>query len=170
MQYFLTREEIAKVFPDSRSRQRFDLMQRAVGEAQEAVGANVGETQTLKEATYLTLSANTELTNERIFRWSNGLQLSVDANFATLGLTTEVPRSSGGFRITFVGEGDSTVAVPLNGRLATTSNPEHLENKVLVSPKLAGLGDYADDAAAAAAGVDIEGLYRTGSTLKIRAA
>ena len=36
--------------------------------------------------------------------------------------------------------------------------------------RFAGLGDYADDTAAAAGGVPINGLYRNGSTIMVRVA
>ena len=57
---------------------------------------------------------------------------------------------------------------PLTGILATVGNIETLTNKTLAAPKLSGLGDYADDAAAAGGGVPVGGVYRTGSALKIR--
>lgn len=40
----------------------------------------------------------------------------------------------------------------------------------MVGGKILNLSDYADDAAAAAGGVQISGLYRTGSILKVRVA
>jgi len=43
-----------------------------------------------------------------------------------------------------------------------------LETFMFTSPSITGLGDYADDTAAAAGGVAVSGLYRTGSILKIR--
>lgn len=173
--YYLTRGEISAFLPDARAQQRFDLMQRTVTETKDTVTTNVSDTKTIREAAYLTLSANAELPNERVFRWGAGLTLTIGNDTATLKLTTEVPRSSGGYTITLVGEGDSSVAVPLTGRLATTQNSETLENKTLVAPslsapKITGLGDYANDAAAAAAGIPVGGVYRTASALMIRAA
>lgn len=169
-QFYLTRPEIAKFLTDPRAQQRFDMMQRTVSSSDAAIQANIEDTQQIGAASYITLSANAELPNERVFRWTTGLKVVVDDNFATISLTAEVPRSSSGFRVNFTTEGDSSVALPLTGRLATTQNVEALENKTLVTPKLSGLGDYADDAAADAGGVPIDGVYRTGNALKIRIA
>lgn len=171
--YFLDRAEIAKFIPDVRAQRRFDLMQKSVVETGAAITSNIEGTQTLRDATYITLSPNAELPNERVFRWGAGLRLTVDDSFATLTLSTDVPRSSGGYTLTFVGEGDSSVALPLEGRLATVANPETLENKtlsapVLDEPRLTGIGDYADDVAADAAGVPVGGVYHTTGTLKVR--
>ena len=43
-----------------------------------------------------------------------------------------------------------------------------LRTFMFASPSITGLADYADDTAAAAGGVAVSGLYRTGSILKIR--
>lgn len=166
--FYLNRTEIAAFIPDPRAQRRFDLMQKTVAGTQEAVEANIGDTQTIREATYITLSANAELPNERVFRWSSGLTTAIDENFITLSLTSAVPRATGGFQVTFVPEGDSSIALPLTGRLATTKNAETFENKTLATPLVTGLEDYADDAAASAGGVPINGLYRTGSSVKVR--
>jgi len=48
----------------------------------------------------------------------------------------------------------------------------NLLHKRVIAPvvTVGQLGNYADDAAAAAAGVPINGLYRTGSTVMVRVA
>lgn len=168
--YYLTRQEIAKFIPDARAQQRFDLMQRTVSDTDTAVTANLADTQSISQATYITLSSNAELPNERVLRWTSGLKVTTDDNFATISLTSDVPRSSGGYRITFTGEGDTSVGLPLTGKLATTDNTETLRNKTLDAPLFTGLAEYANDAAADAGGVPINGAYLTAGALKIRAA
>jgi hypothetical protein len=43
-----------------------------------------------------------------------------------------------------------------------------LRTFMFASPSITGLADYADDTAAAAGNVPVNGLYRTGSVIKIR--
>jgi hypothetical protein len=47
---------------------------------------------------------------------------------------------------------------------------EDLGEFILTAPKLSSIQDLADDTAAAAAGLEIGQVYRTGSVLKIRVA
>ena len=165
--YYLTRAEIAGFLPNPRAQQRFDLMQRTVSVTEGVVASNLSDTESIGQATYLTLSANAQLTNERIFRWSNGLTLNVDDNFATLSLTTDVPRTTGGFKVTFVCEGDSAVSVPLTGALATLANVETLSNKTLENPLLSGSNAEVDTAIRLAP--TIEGLLKQGKQDRGRA-
>jgi hypothetical protein len=53
---------------------------------------------------------------------------------------------------------------------STTKNfsIEDLGEFILTSPKLNGIADLADDAAAAAFGLEVGQVYRTGNVLKIR--
>lgn len=56
---------------------------------------------------------------------------------------------------------------------AAGPNPNHdliLQGKGTGVPRLPGLRDYADDTAAAAGGIPVTGLYRTGNAIKVRIA
>lgn len=133
---------------------------------QQGLAANVEATEALDQATVLVLSPNAAFQNERVLAIGFGLGFTVDAG--TYTLFSKGPEVSGGFTCTLQTFGNTTVAMPLSGQLATTGNVETLRRKTLDAPKLSGLGDYADDTAAATGGVPVGGVYRTGSALKVR--
>ena len=170
MNFYLTRDEIAQAFSTPRARQRFEAMQQSVTDTGATVTANIDATQKMSEAAYLTLSPNAELPNERVLAVSPGLTLSVGVDNATIALDTTVPRSAGGFSITFTAEGDTNLVTPASGVLVSRDSQDTLTNKTLGEPLVTGLGDYVDDAAAAAGGVPVDGIYRNGSQLMIRVA
>jgi len=166
----IRREVLERVFGDRKSAQAFEAQQAALGVVSEGTTAALADTASLKEATFVTLSANAELPNEHVLSVGQGLSLIASGTGILLSLSLDAPRTSGGFRVTFVAEGDSTVAVPLTGILATRGNVETLGGKTLDRPSMIGLGDYADDTAAATGGIAVGGVYRTGSALKVRVA
>ncbi len=133
---------------------------------QSGLAANVEATDALDQATVLTLSANTAFQNERVLQIGAGL--SFDLTDDAFTIASQGPVVSGGFTCVLQTVGNTTVLLPLSGQIATTSNTETLRRKTLDAPKISGLGDYADDAAAAAGGVPVTGFYRTGSALKVR--
>jgi hypothetical protein len=133
---------------------------------QSQLAANVEATDAMDAATVITLSSNTAFKNERVLKLGAGLK-ATDTG-AELQLDATGPALTGGFPVTLQAFGASNIALPLGGVLATVSNVETLRNKTLNAPKLSGLGDYADDTAAAAGSVPVGGMYRTGSALKVR--
>jgi hypothetical protein len=155
---------------DQRLVRAFEQQALAVGEAQEGVAANVESTEALQDATFLTLSSNASLNGERVLRLSSALRGTPADDTFDLDVSDEVPRVNGGFPLVLVIEGETTLVLPLGGALATLANFEILTNKTLSAPKLANIGDYADDIAAATAGVALGAVYRTGSALKVRVA
>lgn len=170
MKFGLTREEIAKAFGSQRAVRAFEQLQESVKSSEEVVTANLGETGELQAATFVTLSANAALPNERVLAFGSGLGFELTDDRITIRVSSNVPIATGGFRVMFAASGDCVLGLPLSGILATRENPEELTNKTLVGAKLPGLGDYADDVAAAAGGVAVDGLYRTGSAIKVRVA
>lgn len=165
----ISREMLGKYFGgDPRLVAAFEEQSLAVQETATAVQDTVGATEALQDATVLSLSPNAAFTNERILTAGTGLSLSDDGVHATLSVTDDVARSSGGFVVTFVPLGDCTLFLPLTGYLATRDGVETFSNKTLVAPKISGLGNYVDDAAAAAGGISVGGLYRNGSVLMVR--
>lgn len=166
-EFLIRREVLEKVF-GQRWGAAFENQQQALADVQAATTTNVADTGLLKDAAFVTLSENAELPNERVLSLGDGLESVITSNSILLRLSADGARASGGYTVTFVATGESTVAVPLNGILATRDNAETLKNKTLDAPLLSGLTDAADDSAAATAGVPVGGMYRTGSSLKVR--
>lgn len=133
---------------------------------QSGLAANIDATEALDQATVVTLSPNTAFQNERVLNIGAGLGFALDDS--TITIFSKGPEVSGDFTCTLQVFGNTTVAMPLSGQLATTNNVETFRRKTLDAPKLSGLGDYADDSAAATGGVPVGGVYRTGSALKVR--
>ena len=166
--YFLTREDLRRTFDNPRVAAAFEDLQNTVAQTDAVVSANVEATERLNDASFLTLSANTELPNERVLQLGPGLRFALDAGTATI--FSDAPQVEGGHALRLVVSGDTELAMPLSGVLATRDNAETLRNKTIVAPILSGLGDFADDTAAASGGVPVGGTYRTGSALKVRVA
>lgn len=165
--YLIERKELERVFTP-RAARAFEEMQATLAEQGEVVDANVAETATIAQASYVTLSPNAELPNE--FVLSVGTGLGIEAAGGGVTLFSRGPRISGTGTLTFVVPGTSNLAVPLAGTLATTEGVETLANKTLDAPALSGLVNAANDSAAAAGGVEIGGMYRNGSVLMVRIA
>lgn len=168
--FFLTREALVRAFGE-RDARRFEALQQTVSETGVASAANVAATDALLDATLIVLSPNAELRGERVLVLGAGLafDLTEDGKVGIV-LGTETVRARGGYLVSLVAAGDSEVVVPLAGILATRENVEVLKNKTLDAPKLGGLGNYANDAAAAAGGVEVGGTYRNGSVVMVRVA
>jgi len=168
--YFLAREELLNVGFSRKAARQFEDMQMQVASSDDTIQANIEGTTILKDATYLTLSANAELPNERVLTLGSGLAFDLSTQGTVKLDTTGLVRAAGGHTITLVGAGDSEVLMPLAGRLATIANAETLENKTLASPLLSDLVNAIDDTAAASASVPVGGMYRNGSALMVRVA
>lgn len=170
MTFQLTREEIARVFETPRAVRAYERLQNTVEATDAAVTAALGPTGALNEATFVTLSPNTELPNERVLAFGTGLDFTLTADQIVIRLDASVPTVTGGFRVQFVAGGDVTLGLPLVGVLATRGNAETFTSKTLDGPTtlITGLGDYVDDAAAAVGLVPVGGLYRTASAIKVR--
>lgn len=168
----LPRELLAQVLGGNRRAVAgFEQLAQQVDQTSDTVASQAADTQAIQQATVLTLSRNEEFQNERVFRVSApGLTLIDDGEFVTIGLGKGAAKVANGYDVQFIGEGQTSLYLPTTGRLATTDQPEMLTQKTLNAPRLSGLGDYADDAAAAAASVPVGGIYRTGSALKVRVA
>lgn len=140
----------------------------SVEATEKAVTAGQETTQRLSEASFVVLGANDELPNEKVLAVGRGLTIGVEEGQVVLRLGVGAVKVSGDFEVTMTAQGPTAVVLPLGGVLATLGNIETLTNKTLASPKLEGLADYADDAAAATGGVPVGGLYRTGSAVMVR--
>lgn len=157
-QFFGSNQRLMRAFEDQAT-----VVQEASGAATSAAAA----TDALNDATVIVLSANAAFNNERVLRLETGLELDdSDPGYLTIRLK-DVARSAD-YAVTLVPPGDATLFLPLTGTLATRANAETLSLKTIDAPKITGLGNYANDAAAAAGGVPVTGVYRNGSVLMFR--
>ena len=117
MTFFIRRDTLMRVFGDERDARQFEVLQQTVSETSEASTAGVAATQKLSEATFLTLSPNAELTNEKVLTLGDGLTFCpCDSNQVKISAKV---RTSGGWGATFATTGETNVALPLTGFLAT---------------------------------------------------
>lgn len=168
----ITRDMLAEAFPANKRLQRAFEEQSEVVEATAAtVAGTLESTDALNEATVVVLSPNAAFANERVLRVGQGIRAVVDDDFVTLEIDPEGAASvEGGFSVLLRAQGVTDVLLPMAGTLATRAGDEILQNKTLATPKISGLGNYANDAAAAAGGVPVTGIYRNGSQLMVRVA
>lgn len=164
--YFIDRETLTKTFGNPAMVAAFEDLQNTVARTESVATANVEATGKLSDAAFVTLSPNAELPNERVLALGEGLRFVLAPGGVTI--VSDAPLVEGGYRVRMTVAGDSDLALPLTGILATRDNVETLTHKTLASPALAGIANYADDAAAASGGVPVGGVYRTGSALKMR--
>lgn len=167
----LPRDAMYKAFNgDARLVGAFEAQAEVISETQSVVVGNVEATDALQDATVLTLSPNATFNNERVLRLGPGITATDDGTYLTLSVNDTVAHVEGGFRLSLTVQADTAVVIPLAGVLATQDGEETLSRKTLDTPSITGLSDYADDVAAAAGGVAVDGVYRTGSALKVRVA
>lgn len=117
--FSIPREILQRMLGNPRAVASFERMGVVLSETAEATTANVAETQTLKDAAFVTLSANAELPNERVLKFGAGLRGDVTTGSVTLQLDRNVPQATGGFSVQFVAAGDSQLGLPPAGTLAT---------------------------------------------------
>jgi len=152
----------------------FEQQAIAVGETQDAVTVQADATEALQDATVLTLSPNGALTNERVLKLGDGVRAIDDGTYLTLFVDDRFAHVAGGFRVDLTAQGDTAVVLPLGGMLATVDGEETLTNKTLDAAVLVAAilnaSEYATDAAAAAGGVPVGGLYLKAGAVFRRAA
>lgn len=122
MTFKLTREEIARTFDTPRAIRAYERLQDTVVATDEAVTAALGPTGALNEATFVTLSANAELPNERVLAFGTGLDFTLTGDRITIRLSANVPTVTGGFRVLFTAGGDCSLGLPLAGIIATRTD------------------------------------------------
>ena len=160
---------LSRVFSDPAVILAFEQQSQSV----EATSEQAAETQQVAEtqqtSPVLTWAASSIFTNERILTGGPGVQLKNDGTNVAISLSA-VPDIEGGHKVTFLVSAPTALYLPPSGVVSTIAGIETLSNKVLDRPKVAVWGNYMNDAAAAAAGVPIGGIYRNGSQLMIRTA
>jgi hypothetical protein len=166
--FFIDRPILFRVFGnDPLAVRKFETLQETVATSSEASTAAVEATALARDATYVTLSANDELPNERVLSVGPGLSLATTATQVQINSNVY---SDNGWTVELVASGATSLVLPTSGILATRGGAETLTNKTLNAPKLSGLVNAADDTAAASAGVPVGGVYRDGSALRVRIA
>lgn len=165
---------IAALNGDRRLATAFEQQAVAVTENQEATSLQVEATQAIQDATVLVLSPNATFNNERVLKLGDGITATDDGTYLTLSVNDRVAHVAGGFRTDLTAQGDTNVVLPLDGVLATVDGYEELTNKTLSGAVLAAAilnaSEYASDAAAAAGGVPVGGLYLKAGAVFRRAA
>lgn len=115
----------------------------------DAIGGVVEGTGAIQDATVLTLSPNAAFNNERVLTAGSGVTLFDGGPGSTLIISMSSPVVTNGFVLTFNLPSDATLDLPATGRIPSSSD-----------------GPYADDTAAAAAGINIGEWYaKTGGTV-----
>ena len=123
-----------------------------------AIEGQTGATRAIQDATVLTLSSNAAFNNERIVSFDSQYFQIVDGGpGGSLSITLlSAVATNGGYHLTFNLDADTNLDLPPDGRVLVST----------ISP-----ADYADDAAAAAAGIAVGEAYRkTGGTVAWRVA
>lgn len=120
-----------------------------------AVDGAVAATGSIQNATVLTLSSNAAFDNERVLTAGDGITITDNGAGATLVISAESAiKTVGGYSLTLNLPSDSILNLPALGRIPSSND-----------------GPYADDTAAAAAGVNVGEWYaKTGGTVAWRVA
>lgn len=153
----LTRDDLYKAFPNQPKVVRaFEQLFRLNASTADTITAGTAATEALQDATVVTLSANDAFTNERV--------LAVDTTALTLqdqgpgqqiiiGMVNLIRKTQNATLFLNLDE-DTALDLPPSGRVVTLSQDG---------------ASYADDTAAAAAGIAVGDVYRkTGGTLAWR--
>ena len=156
----LNRNDLTQLFPNNpKAVLAFEALFFQAKAASDGVTAGVASTDAIKDATVLTLSGNSEFTQERILATDpNTIILQDNGPGATLllALVNNVV-TNGGYSCVFNLASDTAVNLPSSGTLLTDA--------------FLSDGPYADDAGAAAGGVAVGRPYRkTGGTVSWRVA
>jgi len=136
----LPRDQLFKALNDPRVVIHFEKLAEQTVANTETLATSVSDTQQLKDAAFVTLSANAELPNERVLSFGAGVKGEIGAGTVRIGLDRNVPQATGGFSVTLVAAGDSRLGLPPAGNLATQEwASQHVRGLV---PAAAGAPGY----------------------------
>lgn len=124
-----------------------------------AVQGSTGPVAGLSTAPFVLQAANENYAGGFVLEGGATVNATVAGNSILLSVTAAVPTVTGDGGVNFIITGATNLILPTVGTVATTSN---------IFNYIAGAQDFADDAAAAAGGVPVGGIYRTASVLKVR--
>jgi hypothetical protein len=135
---FLPRDDLASFLPNPRAilafEQQFSQVQGNTGaatNAQNTADAAVATTDSLKAATYITLSNDATLTAERVLTAGNLILFTDTGAGGTLTVKVEKLTIAGAFTVALTLTADSALTLPATGTLATLAGVENLTNKTL---------------------------------------
>jgi len=166
----IPRDLLEKYFKDDpRLVSHFEEQSIAVQEVVDVSSGTVSATESLQNATVVTLSPNAVFNNEFVLTRGDGTKLRFVAGVIQIDADDTVVRCEGG-GVKLLAPANVTLLLPVEGTLVSDTSPAKLYSKTLDKPGMTGLIDAVSNAAAAAAGVAIGGIYRDGTTLKIRIA
>lgn len=141
----VTRADLQKITSDPRVLRALEDLFRRVADTEGAITSGAEATQGIANATVITLSANDEFGNERVLAVSEPLALYDGGPGRNIIVGFSSPFAiNGGFALTLNLSEDTTLDLPATGALVTQPF----------------LGPYANDVAAAAAGVSVGYVYR----------
>jgi hypothetical protein len=154
----ITRADLQRVFGNEPKVIRFfeDLFVSNASNSEAAAAAGQA-TQAIQDASVVTLGPNAAFNNERVLTPGDGVELDTSNPAIVLIKLLNLIVLNGGFQCVFNLAADTNLDLPVAGRLMTDA-------------VFAGLGNYANDAAASAGGVAVGSLYRNGSVLMVRVA
>ena len=162
---FIPRDLLAKYFQkDPRLIAHFEDQATATTKNSEDL---LAATDSLSEASVVTLSANASFNNEFILTNGDGTLLIPQPGTVTINVDKSVARVTQ-YSARFSAPADVTLMLPVEGTLISDVSPAILYAKTLNKPAMTGLVNASTESAAAAAGVLVGGIYRDGTTLKIR--
>lgn len=153
----LRRDDLAQFFGSNpRLMKAFELHSAAVVDNSDAVA----DTQALKDATVIVLSANGDFTNERVLEVDDGI--AIEITDSTVRLSAKDVARTRDHAATFVPPADVVVFLPPDGTLLS-------DTSIAIGAVFANLPTFANDAAANTGGVPIRGAYINSSTGAVQA-
>jgi hypothetical protein len=164
----IPRDLLEKYFKDDpRLISAFENQALAVEAAFDATTGAVSATDSLQNATVITLSANSVFNNEFILTNGDGTELDVTQGGVSIRVDSTVARTNGQ-NVKFNAPGDVSLGLPNTGTLVSDTAAAILYLKTLDKPLLQNLVNATSPSNAAANGVPLWGMYRDGDTLHVR--
>jgi hypothetical protein len=152
----IRREDLAQFFSGNpRLLRAFEQQAAAVQDAT----SGVADTQALKDATVIVLSANGDFTNERVLEVGDGIEIDITDDRVKLSVKDVAKVRD--HDVTLIPPATVILFLPPEGTLVS-------DVSLIEAPLFVDLGNYANDAAAAAGGVTIGSLYHNAGALRVR--
>ena len=153
----IPRDLLEKYFKDDpRLISAFENQALAVMEVTVSADGTVAATDSMQAATVVTLSTNASFANEFVLGPGDGTEVVAATGTVSIKVDASVARTNNQ-AVMFNAPGAVSLGLPNLGTLLSD-----------YQPRLPTLVDAVDQAAAAAAGVPLWGIYRDGNDLKIR--
>lgn len=116
----LSRRMLESLFPnDFRAAKAFEQLTITADETATLASTTAQATGALQDATFVTLSSNATLPNERVLQLGHGLTATDDGSLLTLSLGVGAALVEGGYSVTLRAQGVTDIILPTSGTLAT---------------------------------------------------